>query len=1007
MAVSTAVQAAVRLRLALTRLVSLRLLLVLSGVLVALTFFPIELRAARSYGAGSGLPNLSVTAVARGGDGLVWFGTEDGLVRFDGHRFIDVPLERPGTLADRHVVAMLSTPAGMYVATRRALLFIGTDGTPQSIGPAAIDMANVQALALGPDGTRYAATTEGQLWSWQGQAHAGLSPLLDTTKSTPQAFTAIAVGADAVWLGSGNGVFRFDLHAHTLTTLRVAAPEIDNGAREARSVIEFPAGTLWIGYWNDALLRVDVSSGAHHWYHPGDAKSIALRSTSIYAFAAREDRLYIGSNRGLLVYQRDCDCLRGLNLPSWDAIEGSGIIVQALLAETDGVWAGVFGEGVTRFSRTDEAFQNQVRVTGRDDRLGHSMVRALHVDADRRLWIGSYGGGVQSVALDTRSKGAPWLLENLQWTAPRIEARYLWSIEGTTRGLLLGTGLGLFELRDGQVSALDESVERIRSTLQTADGRRYAGTQSGLYRIVSSAKRIAAEGLQAIDLSAAGAAAPVWSLAERDGELWIGSGNGLIRLRADESVIGLHAPGLAADALPGAVLAQFRAPDRTHWLGTSGGLVRVVDAGELHFEQPAALLQARVRNVTSIEADAAGNYWLGTLQGLVRYEPGKDRVTRFAQSDGLFGNQFNGGASANDGERLYFGGMGGLVSFDPAELEDLATPLRPQLTRIRLGRGEYLSTALLELPANHQPFQLEFSADEHLHPENVRYALRWHGLDEHVSELGDASSALVERLPAGAHTLELIASRVGEATSVRSARVLEVRVASAWHETWWGRGALVVATLLAIFALIQWRTRIARLRQVALEREVDARTGELNAATEALKRSNEQLQEMALMDPLTGLANRRQLFRQAEDWREQGRPLSVMMIDLDHFKDCNDRYGHAQGDRVLQEFSRLFRDNFAAHQLCARYGGEEFLCLAPDADHDALEHSALSLLQAVRRHRIKFENGQEFGFTISIGLAEGGRGEAVESTIRRADMALYLAKHSRDAHQWATRDLTS
>ncbi len=1001
MALNLAVQAVLRLRSALLSMQRLRPWLALATVLVISALAPVELHAARSYGAGSGLPNLSVTAIARGNDGLVWFGTEDGLVRFDGHRFIDVPLERPGTLADRHVVAMLSMPAGMYVATRRALLVFGADGAPRSVGPDGSDLPNVQGLALGPDGTGYAATSDGQLWSWRGQTPgAGLSAILDTTKSTPQAFTSVAVGSNAIWLGSRNGVFRFDLSARTLTTLRVAAPEIDNGAREARAVVEFPAGTLWVGFWNDALLRVDISSGSHHWYHPGDARSSALRSTSIYAFAAQQGRLYIGSNRGLLVYLPECDCLRGLNLPSWDAIEGSGIIVQSLLAESDGVWAGVFGEGATRFARTDEAFQNQVRVSGRDDRLGHSMVRALHLDADRRLWIGSYGGGVQSVAAGARGEGAPWVLENLEWTAPRIEARYLWSIEGTSEGLLLGTGLGLFELRGGQVTALDSTVERIRSTLQTADGRRYAGTQSGLYRI-------GAEGLQRIDLSAAGASAPVWSLAERDGELWIGSGNGLIRLRADESVIGLHAPGLALDALPGAVLAQFRAPDRSHWLGTSGGLVLVVDAGELKFEQPAPLQRARVRNVTSIEVDAKGSYWLGTLQGLVRYDPALGRVTRYAQSDGLFGNQFNGGASAFDGERLYFGGMGGMVSFDPAELEEPVTPLRPQLTRIRVGRGDYVHTALLELPANHQPFQLEFSADEHLHPENVRYALRWHGLDERVSELGDATSALVERLPAGAHTLELIATRVDQPDSARSARVLEVRVASAWHESWWGRSAIAGAILLAMFALIQWRTRNARLQQVELEKQVDARTRELNTATEALKQSNAALQEMALQDPLTGLANRRQLFKQAEDWREQGRALSVMMIDLDRFKDCNDRYGHAHGDRVLQEFSRLFRSNVGEQELCARYGGEEFLCLAADADHDALEHAALSLLQAVRRHRIVFDNGQEFGFTISIGLAQANGDESVESTIRRADMALYRAKHSRDAHQWASRELST
>lgn len=953
--------------------------------------------AAATYGVGSGLPNLSVTAMARDHDGLIWLGTEDGLVRFDGHRFIDVSLERGGQLPDTYVAALLATPDGMYVATRRALVHLDLGGTEeQRVEVDGADLAGVMALAVGSDGAYLAATQQGQLWRWTAAGRTP-QPLLKATETAPPHFNSIHVGATAIWLAAREGVYRFEAARGAVELLRFDAPELDDGVREAQAAVEFPKGTLWIGYWNDGLARVDLATGSHHWYHPGDADSAALRATSVYTLAAGNDRLYIASNRGLVVYRSDCDCLRGLNLPNWDAIDGSGVIVQSLLPLPDGVWAGMFGEGVVRFDRDDEAFHNQVRVAERNDRLAQSMVRALAIDADARLWIGSYGGGVQWVGARERVIGAPWTLHALNWEAPRIEARYLWSIEATPDGLLLGTGLGLYESRAGRVRAIDPAVERIRCSLQTGDGRRYVGAMSGLYRLDEGR-------LRRIEYAPAGADPVVWSIAERGDELWLGTAAGLVRLDRNDRVLARYAPGYGPDHVPGTVLAQRQAADGSYWLGTEGGLAQVVGSAPLlRFVQPPALQQARVRNVASIEFDQAGSLWLGTSQGLVRYNPRSGDVRRYLQRDGLFGNQFNIGASAHAGGRLFFGGMGGMVDFDPAELVETGTDLRPQLTRLRIGNGVWMRSQTLQLPARHESLQLEFSSGEYTHAENVRYALRWRGLSAAATDLGAASSAVVERLPAGTHTLELQAQRIDIPGSLRTAAVLTVVVARAWHETWWGRGALGVLVVLSVVAFTHWRTRTTRRQRERLAREVEARTQELNLATDALRRTNLQLQAMALIDPLTGLANRRQLFKAAKDYQDRGRRLAVAMIDLDHFKDCNDRYGHALGDRVLREFAQLLSSSFDGDHLCARYGGEEFVCLCPEVGPATLEQAVLKLLSTVRAHRIRTESGEEYGLTISVGLAIAEPGENFEATLRRADRALYVAKQSRDAHRWAER----
>src|SRR5439155_6127157 len=126
---------------------------------------------------------------------------------------------------------------------------------------------------------------------------------------------------------------------------RLSEPALHDGAVRATSVFEFPRGVLWIGYWNDALVRLDLAAGTHRWFRPGLPGAGALRSTSVFGFAARADRLYVATNRGIVVYRPQCDCLRGLNHPSWDQIDGVGVVATAVVTQDDGLWAGVWGRG--------------------------------------------------------------------------------------------------------------------------------------------------------------------------------------------------------------------------------------------------------------------------------------------------------------------------------------------------------------------------------------------------------------------------------------------------------------------------------------------------------------------------------------------------------------------------------------------------------------------------------------------------------------------------------------
>lgn len=155
----------------------------------------------------------------------------------------------------------------------------------------------------------------------------------------------------------------------------------------------------------------------------------------------------------------------------------------------------------------------------------------------------------------------------------------------------------------------------------------------------------------------------------------------------------------------------------------------------------------------------------------------------------------------------------------------------------------------------------------------------------------------------------------------------------------------------------------------------------------------QRLRKLCDTDPLTGLLNRRKLMmyltHQASLSARHATPLAIMMLDIDHFKQFNDRWGHLQGDQVLRRLAKHTQRSFRCEDMVARLGGEEFVVVLPLT---TLEQS-VALADRLRHSVAACDFGTGQGeVTLSIGLAEYRAGETLESFIDRADQALYGAK---------------
>ena len=334
----------------------------------------------------------------------------------------------------------------------------------------------------------------------------------------------------------------------------------------------------------------------------------------------------------------------------------------------------------------------------------------------------------------------------------------------------------------------------------------------------------------------------------------------------------------------------------------------------------------------------------------------------------------------------------GLLQFDPSQKEAEPAPLQLGFEQVSADGPD---GDTLHLPVVSQSSVVEVPSGYRMHfrysmvsmDSGLQFRYQIHGFTDGWSDWTDRD-LYVRALTHGDYVLEVEArTRNGRTAGPVSYRY---RVLPQWHERWWVRLLGAIALLALIALLVQEFIRRRTQRYLETNRKLEARIADRTFELEAV---NRKLAELATEDALTGVANRRALEQglQREWYRclDQRRPLSVLMIDVDHFKRYNDTHGHLEGDVLLRTIAQhLASLHDPKRELLSRYGGEEFALMLPGVHLEEAQRRGEAVREAMHRNVTET--------TVSIGVAgfvPSVQGEP-NSLLRRADAALYRAKRA-------------
>ncbi|MEO7881015.1 two-component regulator propeller domain-containing protein [Mucilaginibacter sp.] len=761
-----------------------------------------------------GLSNSEIRCIFQDRRGFLWFGTYDGLNRFDGYDF-KAYRNQPEDLS-----SIIHSYVNCIAEDSQRNLWVGTRQGVSLLNPLTEKFSPVYVLKPGgkqyqltnyvkdikadDNGNIYVASQNGGLVIFDKGSRAGqpvpviinkitafdytvdaflilpgnktyllirnlglceynvkLKKIL-VLNSTIVAGTCLYPDNGNLWLGTFTGLYHFNFQSGKYDRV---LNEVNAGLRSGRitALQLMPDSSLWIGTDGGGVEILDKSrTGVSHLAAGNNEHG--LSSDAVYALLLdKNGRKWVGTLRGGINVIDDVKD-RFQNL-SHDPLNPNSLIsnfVKSLLEDRDGkLWVGTDGGGLSILDRNTWQFTNFRQNPRLPGALSSNFVTSIVQDNSGRVWIATYGGGINLYQPNQKRFKAYRGLN----TAGKETHIIFWSLYIDSSGKLWASGLqgGLFLYNPGtdQFQLYSEKLLNILAMCEDGLGNLWAGNFEGLYKIDSKSKQFKFYNI----------GKPVRAIHNgTNGNLWLGTEAGLMNF----------------DPAGGKVIKQFT---------TRAGLSN--------------------NNVLAIEEDRTNKLWLSTYNGLCRFDPKQESFTNFFQSDGLANKEFNFNASLKlRNGQLAFGGINGLSLFYPGQLVPLLNEPVIALTDVRINGNaldaepDYINAnnenelVSLTVPFKKASFSFRYAAIEFTAEDRIRYRYRLEGADKGWVDAGNQRSIFYTRLSPGKYILRINCTNPEGQWITKELR-LRILVLPPWYATIWAFASYISV----ILGLIYWYLR--------------------------------------------------------------------------------------------------------------------------------------------------------------------------------------------------------
>lgn len=836
----------------------------------------------------NGLSQNSVTCLHKDSRGYLWFGTYDGLNKFDGYE----------------MTAYYANP----------------------LDPGAIGGNLIQCITEDPDGHLLIGASEGGL-----NRYNRLTDSFDRYRHNPNNSNTISDDfvhciffdrSGRMWIGTNNGLDRVDLpdstFSHYYHNPEDSTSLVDN---IIKSIVQDRDGDIWVATNGDGIHR----------YDPHTDSFVRLNSSfpgrNINGYYKRllvdsQNRLWITSNLGgLFCYDKTTGIFERFNHDPNDSTSLSHNNVMAIVENRDGTfWVATDGGGLTYFQPVSETFTTYSHDPNQATSLSTNQLLALYIDDTDILWIGTFSGGVNSydqnrqrftvyryaaegntglsnksvLAIFEDSQGEIWIgtdggglnqFDPVKKTFTHIKHdptdpnslgfNVIKAICEDNRGhLLLGTwshGLEYFDRQNNVFSHynpnnLDLSLPQIPSSndvwalLRDHQDRIWVGTLGGCLDIFDPITRTFAGYCEDPEDPYSFPTTSVMVLLEDSHkQLWIGtSEDGLFYF--DEENMRFHNftfdPSDPHSISSNVVRAITEDCQGNLWIGTQGGGLNLFNPKDQTFTSFSIADGLPSKSVVGILEDDHGYLWLSTLKGLAKFNPHDKTCQTYTVQDGLQSDEFNYTSllKSRTGE-MYFGGINGLNVFHPDSICDnsyvppvVITDFQIFNESVQVGAADSIlsqhisETEELTLSYRHSVLSFEFAAMNFTITEKNQYAYIMEGFDTDWHYVGNERKATYTNLDGGRYVFRVKASNNDGVWNEQGVS-LKIRITPPFWQTFWFRLIIIGIIIFIAISIHRVRTRLIQEQKKILKRKVQERTAQLASANAEIQSLLEKFKE--------------------------------------------------------------------------------------------------------------------------------------------------------------------